>query len=774
MKFIPLLLFILLYSNQLKAQNFPGSIKGIIIDSNGGPIELVNILIEGTRTGDYTDEDGKFEIKNLNPGVYTMKVSSVGYKAKELKVTLKTGENNYGNIILEKSTSLLPEVVVNADKINKYRNPQSEYISKLKIRNLDNPQSYSSTTAEMLKEQNVVEFSSALTTIPGGNISSENPTGITGIFLRGFPTNSFIQNGVYSFSPDGGDPQVIERIELIRGPSGPVYGTWGVGYGGLVNRVTKQPFNSSYYSVGITLGSFNLQRFTGDVNLPLNENKTLLMRVNAALHSQSSFQDYGYRKSTVIAPVFLYKPSENFSMLTGAEISEIDRSASTLFGGAAALRKTSIDKIKTDYFKSYSSVNLTNKPDISSNYYSRIDFSLTDKWKLSTNFAAALFSYNGLSIIPVFLNDSLLFRRIYDYSGDINSFDIQPEVKGEFMLGHFKNQVIAGFDYQWVDVKSAGSIIMSADTLNYLKYLEPVLNVSELRTRYDLSIRSDESRNSYSLYVNNALHLIDNLDVILGLRYDYMDYNGTRNLVAGTYNSDPFNQGTWSPQAGAAYQLIKDQLSVYANYMQGFNYVTSNVLGQSFDPEFANQYEAGIKTSLFNKRFSSTISYYDIRVSNKVRRDPANPMLSVQDGTQLSCGIDLDIRTNPVKGLNFLIGYAYNKSKFEEADSALIGKRPLGVPEHMAVLWVSYTFQDGIFNGVGVGGGLNYSSDFFYDDLNTLTIPSYKLIKGTLSYNYNWFGMNLTVSNLTDERYWDYNGSPQLPRRILFTVMFNI
>ncbi len=774
MKYILFVLFIIFISSQLTAQNFESSIKGRVIDQNGKPNELVNILIEGTKTGDYSDKDGWFEIRNLNTGVYTLRLSSVGYRTKELQVTLKSGENVYNNIILDKSASELSEVVVSADKTNKYENPQSEYISKLKIRNLENPQSYSSTTAEILNEQNIVDFSSALSVIPGGNASSENPTGITGIFLRGFHTNTFIQNGVYSFSPDGGDPQVIERIELIRGPSGPVYGTWGVGYGGLVNRVTKKPFKSPFYSAGITLGSFNLQRYFGDVNLPLNDDKSLLMRVNAAVHSEGSFQDYGYRKSSMISPVFLYKPAEDFSVLVGAEISETDMSATTLFGGAASLGINNISRIRTDYFKSYSSENLTHEPDISNNYYSRIDYGLSDKWKLSTNFAAALFSYNGSSVIPIFLNDSLLTRRIYDYGGNINSFDVQPEIKGEFMVGHINNMFVGGFDYQWVDVNSSASVIMSADTLNYLRNFVPVLNAAASRMHYDLSLRSDENRNSYSLYVNDAVTFIDRLDIILGLRYDYMDYNGTKNLVTGNYNSDPFNQGTWSPQAGISYQVIKDQLSVYGNYMQGFNYITSNVTGQSFDPEFANQYEAGIKTNLFNNLFSSTVSFYDIKVLNKVRRNPTDPLLSIQDGTQISRGVDVDIRTNPLEGLNLIIGYAFNKSKFEEADSLLIGKRPLGVPEHMAVLWASYSIQDGILRGSGLAGGIIYSSDFYFDDLNTLTIPSYKVIKGSLFYNADLLKMNLTINNLTDERYWDYNGSPQIPERILFTVMFNI
>ncbi len=774
MKIIALFLLIIMFNISAHAQNYQSTIKGTILNAEGNPAELVNIIIEGTNFGTYTDKNGKFELSNLNPGIYTMKISSVGYRTKEIQVILKSGDNIYPDIILEKSAKELPEIVVNADKINKFQNPPSEYIAKLPVKDIENPQSYSAATPELLTEQNVVEYTTALSSIPGGNISSENATGITGIFIRGFLTNSFIKNGVYSFSPDGGDPQVIERLELIRGPSGPVYGTWGIGYGGLINRVTKKPFTSPYYSAGMTLGSFNLQRYYGDVNLPLNDDNSLLLRINAAVHSEGSFQDYGFKKTTVIDPVFLFRPNADFSILVEAEFNKIDLSANTLFAGAASLGKSSISQIKTDYFKSYSSENLTHPPAVSNNYYSKIEYNLSDSWKLSSNFAVADYSYNGSSVIPMFINDSLLSRRIYDFNGDINTFDIQPGIVGNFLIGEMKNSFIGGFDYQWVDVISSASIILTADTLNYRKAVMPVLNAAKLRTGYDLSLRSDESRNSYSAYANDILSLTEKLDILLGLRYDYMDYNGTKNLVAGTYNSKPFTQGTFSPQAGITYQLISDQLSVFGNYMQGFNYITSNIQGQSFDPEFANQFEGGIKADLFNSRLSSTISYYNIKVSNKVRKDPSNPLLSIQDASQISRGIDADIRTNPVEGLNILLGYAYNMSKFEKADSSLVGKRPLGVPEHMATLWLSYSIQEGVLHGLGIGGGLNYSSDYFYDDLNTLTIPSYTIVRGSLFYNYQSLKLNLTIDNLTDERYWDYNGSPQMPERILFNVMFNI
>ncbi|RPI67055.1 MAG: TonB-dependent receptor, partial [Ignavibacteriales bacterium] len=171
--------------------------------------------------------------------------------------------------------------------------------------------------------------------------------------------------------------------------------------------------------------------------------------------------------------------------------------------------------------------------------------------------------------------------------------------------------------------------------------------------------------------------------------------------------------------------MIDEQLSLFANYMKGFNFVPPNSQGQSFKPEFGEQFEGGIKADIFSGILSSTISYYNINVRDKIRKDINNPLLSIQDGTQISKGIDVDLRVTPVYNLNLIAGYGYNESEFTKADANIEGNHPPGTPKHILNFWGSYSLENDFINGLGFGVGVLYSDKYFYNDANTLVIPSY-------------------------------------------------
>ncbi len=94
-------LFFLFYLNILLAQT--ASIKGTVIDSVSKDIlPGANIILVGTSFGTATENEGKFMLRNVPPGKYSVKASFVGYRAKEFEVTLKA------NRTLETVIKLIP------------------------------------------------------------------------------------------------------------------------------------------------------------------------------------------------------------------------------------------------------------------------------------------------------------------------------------------------------------------------------------------------------------------------------------------------------------------------------------------------------------------------------------------------------------------------------------------------------------------------------------------------------------------------------------------
>jgi CarboxypepD_reg-like domain len=80
-------------SSTAKSDELDCRISGQIIDENKEPVVGVAIRIKDTSSGAYTNENGKFEINQVQPGAYTLIISNVGYEETTLDVQLKAGDH---------------------------------------------------------------------------------------------------------------------------------------------------------------------------------------------------------------------------------------------------------------------------------------------------------------------------------------------------------------------------------------------------------------------------------------------------------------------------------------------------------------------------------------------------------------------------------------------------------------------------------------------------------------------------------------------------------
>ncbi len=151
--------------------------------------------------------------------------------------------------------------------------------------------------------------------------STGRPNDGAGYFsMRGFAVQPSMINGIAGISNGSIDPANIEHIETIKGPSGTLFGSSLISFGGLINIVTKKPYDHFGGEVSYTGGSFGLHRVTADINTPLTANKSVLFRLNAAYHHENSFQDAGFRKSLFVAPSFTFNVNDRLTIDLNAEI----------------------------------------------------------------------------------------------------------------------------------------------------------------------------------------------------------------------------------------------------------------------------------------------------------------------------------------------------------------------------------------------------------------------------------------------------------------------
>lgn len=772
--------FLILFSCSETAfsQSTVGSISGKAVLKDGNSLQGATVKISELNKTTTTDSDGTYQLKNIPFGTYFVEIKLNGYESSPASVIV---DQNNTEVTLDfemaYTSQKLEEVIVSSGG-NRFARKESEEVSKMKLKNMENPQVYTIVSKELMKEQVITDYNSAFKNVPGAGISEVRNQGRTTNISRGFATPQLVRNGVGSFTYNTIDPSNLERIEVIKGPSATLFGSTISSFGGLFNRVTKKPFNFFKGEVSYSAGDWDLNRLTADINTPLNEDKTALFRINTALHSERSFQDAGFNKSFFIAPSFSYEVNDRLTLLIDAEFSVSKGTSPTRLTPYTKADATahSIEELGIPYNLSFAN-NTVNYTGQQYNIFAQLKYKISDEWTSQTIVSRTRSSSEGYVVALTMLSNETLRQQVTNQDYPYYGTDIQQNFNGDFKIGKLRNRVVAGLDfYSLRATRNDATVNMPA--LNFRKpgdaYNNFTINKIEplfASATYTNMVSNDER--TYSAYVSDVLNVTDRLLVMGGVRADrYINkgvYYPSRDSIAGNYNQTAF-----SPRLGAVYQVVKDKVSVFGNYMNGFNNVGgSDFNGNTFKPNQANQLEGGVKFD-FNK-ISATFSYYDIKVTNVTRDDPDHVNFQIQDGTQLSKGFEAELIANPIKGLNIVAGYTYNDSEYTKANPSINGLRPTtaGSPT-TANLWASYRLTEGAASGLGFGFGGIYGSEYYQTNTTTFkfSIPSYTVLDASVFYDRPKFRLGLKVDNLTNEKYWSYRLAAQNPTRVTGNITF--
>ncbi len=781
-----------------------GSVTGIVISSDSTPLENITVTVKGTKFGTQTDSQGKFEIKNLKPDNYVLKINSVGFKSKDINFSVQGSQDTVlPAISLNTNSEQLTEVFVTGNA-NKYTKSESEYVSRMSIKNLENSQVYSVVTKELMKDQLVTSQDEALRNVPG-LYQVWAATGRTGdggsLFAsRGFITQSLLRNGIAGKITNNVDASNLERLESIKGPSATLFGSLLTSYGGLINRVTKKPTENFGGEISYQTGSYGLNRITADVNTSLNDDNTALLRINGAYNNTNTFQDYGRTRSYFIAPSFSYKVNEKLTLSIDAELSNVDASSIPLiylhWGQTPnTLGIHSASDINMNWKRSFTGGEFMMNTK-TANVFAKADYKMSENWKSQTVLSTSTNQSYGPQTWFYLLPNNQMERNVWNIDGRDNIVEFQQNFNGELNLLGMKHRVLLGGDIYRIETKSGIGYLPTYWTFDTIDYTDGSATYNNFNpTAVDALLqqgtadKTQTNLTTYSAYVADAINVTDRLILSAALRFDHYDNQGIYNSALNT-TTGAFSQNALSPKFGAVYQVVKDEVSLFGNYQNSFKNVLNTNPGatDSFDPEKANQFEAGIKINGFQNRLSATLSYYNIEVKDIVRTGGGGPGINVQDGNQTSKGFEAEITSNPIPGLNFIIGYAFNNSKLNKvSDAGYNGLRPeTAGPENMINYWISYSLQTTNLKGLGFGFGGNYGDEnIVYNknplatgnkaDVQTYSLPSYSVVNAAIYYDQPKYRFSLKVNNLTDELY--FNGgytttNVQAPRTFMGSVSY--
>ncbi|MDZ7261389.1 MAG: TonB-dependent receptor [candidate division KSB1 bacterium] len=242
-----LFVFILLSPRFISGQT-KGFIKGRIVDAdNGEGLPAVNVMVQGTYYGAATDLDGNFIIRSMNPGVYTLQISMIGYtQVQQTGVKVTAGDTTRLEVKLKPTVLALGQEVV--------------VIGEKPLFKIDDTATRKTITSAEIANA-IVESVRDVVASQVGVVETDDE-----IHIRGGRSyeNALLLDGVSVQDPLSGtgfglrlSKEAIEEIEVITGGFNAEYGQ---AMSGIVNVITKEGGETYHGSLSYKrdhFGSFN-------------------------------------------------------------------------------------------------------------------------------------------------------------------------------------------------------------------------------------------------------------------------------------------------------------------------------------------------------------------------------------------------------------------------------------------------------------------------------------------------------------------------------------
>jgi iron complex outermembrane receptor protein len=640
---------------------------------------------------------------------------------------------------------------------------------------METPVSIQVVPRAVMDDQKTSRIKDALENVSGVRTQSTLGMG-TGFILRGFRTSSTYRNGL--LAGFGGlqsefDTSNLESIEVLKGPASVLYGR--AEPGGLVNVTTKKPLDSPYYSLEQQIGSYDFYRTQWDATGPVTDDKSVLYRFTGSYQNNNSFRDFISDDRVNAAGAVTWKLTDATDMTLSVEGMEQNFQADL---GVPVIGKR---PASVPINRSYGSD--PNDPlDNQSKVYvgTEINHRFNEDWAIHSRFLANLEHADQIFINPApafgnaFQADGhTLNRNIFYQSTDVETYHTNLDLTGKFDIGPTQHQTLVGFDYfqQRSDYAIFGDFInpnpaLALDIFNPRYGISPALFQNAYNTTNFPGTNLTISENEwYGAYFQDHITLWDKLHIMGGGRYDWAK---TGNVTADSANVSaaapiPFRKDEgFSPRVGILYQPIKE-LGVYGNWTTSFGANNAPAAdGKTFEPQIGEQFEAGVKTQLFDERLIATLAYYHLTKDNILVNDLSTPNLFDKlANKQRSQGIELDLTGHVTDALSLVGSYAYTDARIvKDFTGGTQGNRANNIPEHSGSMWLKYDLNGyAVLRGLSFGLGGIAAGQREGDNANSFQMPGYVRMDAFAAYRWNIKKTRVTAQfnlrNLLDKEYYE-------------------
>lgn len=741
-------------------------IRGTVKSADAAPVPAASVHLLNTNYAAITSNDGSFEISAVPAGNYVMQITATGF-ATVLRNYTAAASAGAIDFTLKESAKQLDAVTVTAEK-------REEAVQQVPL----SISSFSSRRVEQYRLWNSRDLTGIVPNLysadPG---DSRNVTSIRGITTSSYdPAVATYIDGVNQFGLDTYIAQLIdiERIEVLRGPQGTLYGRNALG--GVINIITRQPSSTPTGYVEANLGNYGQQRYTAAFQAPLVKDK-LFLSVAEVFDKRNGFYkndfynnrfddqhsltgNYSLRFKPTAAWQFVGNFKHQINRNHGAFPLVSDKE--TAFSNPFHLSQDATSQMIDNTVNASLAINHAGKAvnfsaqtayQQNHRYYDKPldgDFSPIDGVTVINNYGD---KWNNIKVLTQEL-------RLSSPSNSSKSLNWTAGAYGFYQNNPVKQGTHFGRD---------AALLGSPDSF------------------YTVIGTSTGKNFGVAVYGQLTYALNDQLSITGGLRYDY---EHKKQQVLGQYQpdaspvpvfdtrSDTSSSASFrslSPKLVIDYRLNESQ-HLYASYSRGFRAGGLTQLSSdpsvpplfAYSPEFSNNLELGFKNALLDNRLYANFSVFlsavnDVQVPTLVLPDAVT--ITRNAGKLNSHGAEFELLANPASGFQVEWNAGYNRATYDVLKLSqygqvadLKGKRQIFTPDMTSMFALQYTHALNKAKTLRLllRGEWFYLGEQYFDLANQIRQSPYQLLNTIFGISYKMLDLMFWGRNLGDARYISY------------------
>ncbi len=712
-----IIVLLLIMTSAIAVHAHTGSIRGIVYDGNSHkPLEGVSIYIKAIDQSAVTDVFGKFFLKNIEPGRYTLAISHLGYTNTDEVIKVEDGITTDINFNLTASPVEMKAVSVNAKK---NLNLSSVSGLDLQLRPVNNSQDLLRLVPGLFTAQH-----------QGGGKAEQ-------IFLRGFDcdhgtdVNVSVDNMPVNMVSHGHGqgfadshfiiPESVQEVDYGKGPYQMDKGDFCTA--GYVAFKTKSSLDNSF--VKVDGGMYDYFRTAAGISL-LNSKQDSNAHQDAYIMGE-----YGYNRG-------YFDLSQNFNKfnLIGKYTNYIstDKIFTLTLSGFNSFWDAS-GQIPTRAI-SEGIVGRYGGLDPESGNTSRYNLNLQYFQSINSN------SYYKSNLFLTYYTFKLYSDFTYYLMDSVNGDQIRQAEKR--IVAGYNNEYATSYTFAKLKMKTQFGLGLRYDDIMNDELSHTIARSVTLNT---IALGDVHETNIYG-YINQSVYLLPQLVLNFGTRYDHFIQQYDNKLVAENTNST-FNNGMFSPKAGLYYNF-GNNARIYYSYGTGFhtNDTRTLALGQQFgSPVIVN--------NTIPKAFSHDLGVV-VKPTSKLLLSAAAWLINLQQefsyigdesaidtsGKTRRYGIDLSARYEVLKWLylDIDVNYAHGRYADQPAGNNYIPLAPAFTSIGGATVKVTRNLLASL--------RYRHMSDRPANNDNTRTALGYTVYDAVLNYRLPHYEFGMQVQNL--------------------------